>query len=110
MREHIRNDGNGGYYVSKRVVNGISVGLILLFATALIPTVLAYGELNYKVDNLVDKTTATRVELEDFEVRLRTSETCNQVNKIYLKEISQSILEIKKDIRELREEVRNTST
>ena len=97
-QHYFRSDGNGGYSIGKQTALMIAImTLLIMFLTAILPQVFAYGRLNTRVDNME--------ELKDIlfihEARLDVIEINRARTDVKIQTIENKIDEIRIDVKTL---------
>lgn len=102
MMSYIRSDGNGAYVVTKGAMAFILLLIALL--SAIIPTVLAFGVLQTKVDNLEKKIETDEPLYSEQLSDLRDEVAEGKVDRAVL---NQKLLNIEENIMEIGENVKH---
>lgn len=96
LKSHFKTDNNGGFVVSRNAMAILSMALLLL--GALIPTVMAYANMEYRITALEKNV----VKLDVLDSRIQDLEKKTLVLDEKLSSISKDLAEIKQDVKDIK--------
>jgi len=108
VKHYLKSDGNGGFNVSKSImiILGI-INVLIIFIAMTVPSILGYGKLTEKVDNIDSYIETVEPQYDDIEHRVDEVDVTVAILEERMYSIDETLTDIKFDIKEIKNKLNN---